>query len=206
MAQQNGVPYCITTSLLVAIHFDLPLRLIVGWVEVAWSNGTSNSYRMGADGKFDLRVVEPGPSSEAAGEPSSSSPGEEGPTEEGSSTEEPEVVSPEKPQQESSLTSRTVDESSEVLVEAVRVEEIPDEGIFTSDDIIDSLGNAVVVSETATDSTEVVPNADEPKETVGEIEEVTEDEGLPQARPPSLPPSRPNISSPNISVGETARR
>ena len=95
---------------------------------------------MGADGKFDLRVVEPGPSSEAAGEPSSSSPGEEGPTEEGSSTEEPEVVSPEKPQQESSLTSRTVDESSEVLVEAVRVEEIPDEGIFTSDDIIDSLG------------------------------------------------------------------
>lgn len=181
------------------------LLLIVGWVEVAWSNGTSNSYRMGADGKFDLRVVDSSPSSEAAGEPSSSSPGEE-PSEEGSSTEEPEVVSPEKPQQESSLTSQTVDESSEVLVEAVRVEEIPDEGIFTSDDIIDSSGNAVVVSETATDSTEVVPTADEAKETVGEIEEVTEDEGLPQARPPSLPPSRPNISSPNISVGETARR
>ena len=183
------------------------LSLIVGWVEVAWSNGTSNSYRMGADGKFDLRVVESGPSSEAAGEPSSSSPAEQGASGEGSSTEEPEVVSPEKPQQENSSASQTVDESSEVLVEAVRVEEIPDEGIFTSDDIIDSSGNAVVVvSETAADSTEVVPSTDEPKETVGEIEEVTEDEGLPPARPPSLPPSRPNISSPNISVGETARR
>ena len=180
--------------------------LTVGWVEVAWSNGTSNSYRMGADGKFDLRVVEPDPSSEAAGEPSSSSPGEGGASEEGSSTEEPEVVSPETPQQENSSTSQSVDESSEVLVEAVRVEDIPDEGIFTSDDIIDSSGNAVVVSETAIDSTEVVPSADEPKETVGEIEEVTEDEELPPARPPSLPPSRPNISSPNISVGETARR
>ena len=151
-------------------------------------------------------MVDPSPSSETAGEPSSSSPGEEGRSEEGSSTEEPEVVSPEKPQQESSLKSQTVDESSEVLVEAVRVEEIPDEGIFTSDDIIDSSGNAVVVSEEVADSTVVVPNADESKETVGEIEEVTEDEVLPQARPPSLPPSRPNISSPNISVGETARR
>ena len=179
--------------------------MIVGWVEVAWSNGTSNSYRMGADGKFDLRVVEPGPSSEAAGELSSSSPGE-GASQEGSSSEEPEVVSPEKPQQGNASTSQTVDESSEVLVEAVRVEEIPDEGIFTSDDIIDSSGNVVVVSETPTSSTEVVPSSDEPKETVGDIEEVTEDEGLPPARPPSLPPSRPNISSPNISVGETARR
>jgi len=160
---------------------------------------------MGADGKFDLRVVEPGPSSETAGEPSSSSPGE-GASQEGSSSEETEVVSPEKPQQGNASTSQTVDESSEVLVEAVRVEEIPDEGIFTSDDIIDSSGNVVVVSETPTSSTEVVPSVDELKETVGDIEEVTEDEGLPPVRPPSLPPSRPNISSPNISVGETARR
>ena len=202
--QHSGV---VLTSACVRTFMLTWLSLIVGWVEVAWSNGTSNSYRMGADGKFDLRVVEPGPSSEAAGEPSSSSPAEQGASGEGSSTEEPEVVSPEKPQQENSSASQTVDESSEVLVEAVRVEEIPDEGIFTSDDIIDSSGNAVVVvSETAADSTEVVPSTDEPKETVGEIEEVTEDEGLPPARPPSLPPSRPNISSPNISVGETARR
>ncbi|KAK3734839.1 hypothetical protein QZH41_011760, partial [Actinostola sp. cb2023] len=29
-----------------------------GWVEVSWSNGTSNSYRMGADGKFDLKLTD----------------------------------------------------------------------------------------------------------------------------------------------------
>ncbi|XP_048585863.1 E3 ubiquitin-protein ligase HECTD1-like isoform X2 [Nematostella vectensis] len=33
-----------------------------GWVEVSWNNGTSNSYRMGADGKYDLKVIEPNPS------------------------------------------------------------------------------------------------------------------------------------------------
>lgn len=171
---------------------------------MAWTNGTSNSYRMGADGKFDLKVVEPTSSSES----SSSTPGEEGHSEQGPTTEEPEVVSPEKPQQESSSTSQSVDVSSEVLVEAVRVEEIPDEGIFTSDDIIDSPGNVVVVSEASTDNTELVPSVDEPKETVGEIEEVTEEEGVTSepANAPSVPPTSSNAASVNISVGETARR
>ena len=27
---------------------------MLGWVEVKWDNGESNSYRMGAEGKFDL--------------------------------------------------------------------------------------------------------------------------------------------------------
>ena len=29
-----------------------------GWVDVQWDGGSSNSYRMGADGKFDLKVVD----------------------------------------------------------------------------------------------------------------------------------------------------
>ena len=28
-----------------------------GWIDVTWDNGCSNSYRMGAEGKFDLRLV-----------------------------------------------------------------------------------------------------------------------------------------------------
>lgn len=162
---------------------------------------------MGADGKFDLRVVETVPSSESTGESSSSTPSEEGHSEEGPSTEEPEVTSLEKPQDESSSTSQNVDVSSEVLVEAVRVEEIPDEGIFTSEDIIDMPGDIVVVSEA---SVEPTPSADHSKETVtvGEIHEVTEEGEVTSkpANPPSETPTSSNTTSTNISVGETARR
>lgn len=42
------------------------MSIVLGWVEVSWNNGTSNSYRMGADGKFDLKVAD-------GTEPSSSS-------------------------------------------------------------------------------------------------------------------------------------
>lgn len=28
-----------------------------GWIDVTWDNGGSNSYRMGAEGKYDLRLV-----------------------------------------------------------------------------------------------------------------------------------------------------
>jgi len=30
-----------------------------GWVRVHWDNGCSNSYRMGNEGKYDLKLVEP---------------------------------------------------------------------------------------------------------------------------------------------------
>lgn len=30
-----------------------------GWVDVQWDKGGSNSYRMGAEGKFDLTVASP---------------------------------------------------------------------------------------------------------------------------------------------------
>ncbi|KAI1295344.1 E3 ubiquitin-protein ligase HECTD1 [Halotydeus destructor] len=32
-----------------------------GWIDVTWEHGGSNSYRMGAEGKFDLRLVSPLP-------------------------------------------------------------------------------------------------------------------------------------------------
>ncbi len=28
-----------------------------GWIDVTWDHGGSNSYRMGAEGKYDLRLV-----------------------------------------------------------------------------------------------------------------------------------------------------
>lgn len=180
---------------------------IVGWVEVAWTNGTSNSYRMGADGKFDLRVVETGPSTDSSGEPSSSARSDKGQYEEGPSIEEAEVESLEKRQEESSSTSQSDEVSSMALVETVRVEEIPDEGVFTSEDVIETLGNTLVVLET-TDSTEIVPSADKPKETVGEVQEITEEEGVVTEPLNSVTEtaSSSKTASVNISVAETARR
>ena len=180
---------------------------ILGWVEVAWTNGTSNSYRMGADGKFDLRVVETGPSTDSSGEPLSSARSDKGQYEEGPSIEEAEVESLEKRQEESSSTSQSDEVSSMALVEAVRVEEIPDEGVFTSEDVIETLGNTLVVLET-TDNTEIVPSADEPKETVGEVQEITEEEGVVTEPLNSVTEtaSSSKTASVNISVAETARR
>lgn len=30
-----------------------------GWVRVEWANGTTNSYRMGKEGKYDLTLASP---------------------------------------------------------------------------------------------------------------------------------------------------
>ena len=175
-------------------------------MEVAWNNGTSNSYRMGADGKFDLRVVESRPTSETSGEPSSSAPSEEGP-----STEDTEMLSPAEPQQGSSSTSQDTDVYSEVLVEAIRVEDIPDEGIFTSDDIIESPGtetSVIVLEASGDDSAEAVPCISDTKETVSESAEVTEGESTtsePVNSTATEAASTNNVSE-NIGVGETARR
>lgn len=29
----------------------------VGWIDVTWDNGNNNMYRMGAEGKFDLKLA-----------------------------------------------------------------------------------------------------------------------------------------------------
>ena len=34
-------------------------RLSNGWISVIWDHGGSNKYRMGAKGKYDLRVITP---------------------------------------------------------------------------------------------------------------------------------------------------
>lgn len=175
-------------------------------MEVAWKNGTSNSYRMGADGKFDLRVVESRPTSESSGEPSSLAAGEEEQVEEESTSEESGTPSPAEPQQESSSTSQIQDISSEVLVEAVHVEDIPDEGIFTSDDIIDSPGTetSVIVLESSRDTTVVATDAEVAKESVSEIARATVEEGI--TSEPVTEAGGDNFAAVNISVGETARR
>ena len=33
---------------------------MVGWVDVTWDNGANNLYRMGAEGKFDLKIAPTG--------------------------------------------------------------------------------------------------------------------------------------------------
>jgi E3 ubiquitin-protein ligase HERC2 len=35
-----------------------------GWVRVQWDNGSANSYRMGKEGKYDLKLADPPPSDE----------------------------------------------------------------------------------------------------------------------------------------------
>lgn len=30
---------------------------ITGWIDVTWDHGGSNSYRMGAEGKYDLKLA-----------------------------------------------------------------------------------------------------------------------------------------------------
>lgn len=55
-----------------------------------------------------------------------------------------------------------------VLVEVVCVEEIFDEGVFILEDVIEILGNILVVLEII-DSMEIVFSVDEFKEIVGEV-------------------------------------
>ena len=173
---------------------------------MAWKNGTSNSYRMGADGKFDLRVVESRPTSESSGEASSLAAGQEGHAEEELTAEETGTLSPVEPQQESSSISQVEDISSEVLVEAVRVEDIPDEGIFTSDDVINTPGTetSVIVLQSSGDAVAAAMDVEETRESVGEITEVTEEEGI--SCEPATEAAGNNSAAVNISVGETARR
>lgn len=33
------------------------VRWLVGWIDVTWDSGGSNSYRMGAEGKYDLALA-----------------------------------------------------------------------------------------------------------------------------------------------------
>lgn len=95
--------------------------LFTGWVEVAWSNGTSNSYRMGADGKFDLKVVEvQGTSSSSQEGPSAS-----GASQEGATSEEPEVASSSGEQQETSTKLLVTPASAEDLESESSAENSP---------------------------------------------------------------------------------
>merc|ERR1719342_1824549 len=39
-----------------------------GWIRVQWDNASTNSYRMGKEGKYDLKLAEPIPASESDSE------------------------------------------------------------------------------------------------------------------------------------------
>ena len=181
---------------------------MVGWVEVSWKNGTSNSYRMGADGKFDLRVLEMR-STESTGEASSSTGAGEGPSEEEPGAEEPENLSPAEPQQENSSLTQVEDVSSEVLVEAVRVEDIPDEGIFATDDVIDIPGNqaSVVVVEASEDISTFTTDAESNKESTSEVSaQATEEQEEAIVSEAVSEATENNTTAVSIAVGESARR
>lgn len=185
-----------------------PDSFLVGWVEVSWKNGTSNSYRMGADGKFDLRVLEMR-STESTGEASSSTGAEEGPSEEEPRAEEPENLSPAELQEENSSVTQVEDVPSEVLVEAVRVEDIPDEGIFTADDVIDIPGNqaSVVVVEASEDASAVAADAESNKDSTSEVSaQATEEQEDAIVSEAVTEATENNSTAVCIAVGESARR
>ena len=168
---------------------------------MAWSNGASNSYRMGADGKFDLRVVDLRASSTGQEEPSSSAAEGEGPSEQSSTSEEPEVPST---QQEPS-PSQSARSTSDLLADMVRVEEISDEGIFPSEDIIDSSDTATIVvesSEEASDAATSRPDTAETNESAEDGKIAVE----PGSDSEVLPPPPPNTTSANITIDGNSRR
>lgn len=35
-----------------------------GWIRVQWDTGSTNSYRMGKEGKYDLKLAEPPPAAQ----------------------------------------------------------------------------------------------------------------------------------------------
>lgn len=41
-----------------------------GWIRVQWDTGSTNSYRMGKEGKYDLKLAEPPPAAQPATEDS----------------------------------------------------------------------------------------------------------------------------------------
>lgn len=44
-----------------------------GWIDVTWDHGGSNSYRMGAEGKFDLKLASSGSTSTTSSDSTSTS-------------------------------------------------------------------------------------------------------------------------------------
>lgn len=50
------------------VHVPPPSHPLPGWIDVTWDAGGSNSYRMGAEGKFDLKLA-PGYDPESAPSP-----------------------------------------------------------------------------------------------------------------------------------------
>lgn len=41
-----------------------------GWIRVQWDTGSTNSYRMGKEGKYDLKLAEPPPATQPTTEDS----------------------------------------------------------------------------------------------------------------------------------------
>lgn len=41
-----------------------------GWIRVQWDTSSTNSYRMGKEGKYDLKLAEPPPATQPATEDS----------------------------------------------------------------------------------------------------------------------------------------
>lgn len=56
----------------IVVRYNTQYYNKIGWVEVQWDHGKANSYRMGAEGKFDLELtgedpaIPPPPSDESS--------------------------------------------------------------------------------------------------------------------------------------------
>ena len=56
-------PFCVTlfstdpvTNVYHLLSGTVTGELHNGWIDVTWDHGSANSYRMGAEGKFDLKL------------------------------------------------------------------------------------------------------------------------------------------------------
>ena len=96
-----------------------------------------------------------------------------------------------------------------MLVEAVRVEDIPDEGIFATDDVIDIPGNqaSVVVVEASEDISTVTTDAESNKESTSEVSaQATEEQEEAIVSEAVSEATENNTTAVSIAVGEGARR
>ncbi len=53
----NYILYNLNFSTIIIILGTITGELHNGWIDVQWDHGGSNSYRMGAEGKYDLRLA-----------------------------------------------------------------------------------------------------------------------------------------------------
>ena len=153
---------------------DLP----AGWVEVSWNNGSSNTYRLGSEGKYDLKVVEmrsPGPSTSISTQQGSSTNREDTPlvatSQDGPSPgpgEEPASTDQERPSEPDEEGSSEAAERGSAEQDDSKVEVLAPVEEATGDPLVRIPSGAVTREARDVDAGTDVAQADQPGEPTAE--------------------------------------